>query len=45
MKSILVKKIKNEYGIKKINGKKLELYNFYELSGFYKKLKNGETLK
>ena len=32
MKSILVKKIKNEYGMKKINGKKLELYNFYELS-------------
>lgn len=45
MKSILVKKIKNEYGMKKINGKKLELHNFYELSGFYKKLKNGEILK
>ena len=39
------KALKNEYGMKKINGKKLELYNFYELSGFYKKLKNGETLK
>ena len=35
MKSLIVKKIREEFGVKKISGKKLELYNFYELVGFY----------
>ena len=35
MKSIIVKKIREEFGVKKISGKKLELYNIYELVGFY----------
>ncbi len=45
MKGNLVKTIKNEFGLRKVNGKKLELYNFYELCGFYKKLRSGGSLK
>lgn len=45
MKGQLVKKIKNEFNIRSINGKKLELYNFYKLCGFYKKLKTGSSIK
>ena len=45
MKGVLVSKIKNEYNIRSINGKKLELYDFYTLCGFYKKLSKGGTIK
>lgn len=45
MKSIMVKKIKNEFGLKKISGKKLEQYNFYALCGFYKALNRGDVIK
>ena len=45
MKSIKVKKIREEFGIKKISGKKIELYNFYELVGFYKRMSRGEEIK
>lgn len=45
MKSIMVKKIKEEYGLRTIAGKKLESHNFYDLCGFYKRLKAGEDLK
>lgn len=45
MKGQLVKKIKNEYNVRSINGKKLELYDFYTLCGFYKKLSEGGTIK
>lgn len=45
MKSILVKKIKEEFGLKKIGGEKLERINFYALAGYYKKLKQGEVIK
>lgn len=45
MKGQLVKKIKNEYGVRSINGRKLELYGFYTLCGFYKKLKAGQEVK
>ena len=45
MKSIMVKKIREEYGVNKIQGRKLELHNFYDLCGFYKKLKAGEPVK
>lgn len=45
MKSLIVKKIREEFGVKKISGKKLELYNFYELVGFYKRMNKGEVLK
>lgn len=45
MKSIMVNKIRDEFGIRNIGGKKLELYKFYTLCGFYKKLKAGEPVK
>ena len=45
MKSIMVNKIRDEFGIRNIDGKKLELYKFYTLCGFYKKLKAGEPVK
>lgn len=44
MKSIVVKQLK-EMNVRKINGKKIELYTFYELIGFLKAVKNGEELK
>ena len=31
--------------MRKVGGKKLELMNFYELSGILKRLKNGESSK
>ena len=45
MKSIIVNKFKNELDIKAISGKKIELYNFYELCGMYKRIKAGEEIK
>ena len=45
MKSIISNKIKKEFGLKKIEGKKVELYNFYELVGYYKRLTAGEVIK
>lgn len=45
MKGALVKNIKRDFNIRSINGKKLELYDFYTLCGFYKKLKNGSSVK
>ena len=45
MKSILVKKLKEEYGIRKVEGKKLESYKWYRLAEFIDKLKRGEEVK
>ena len=45
MKSMIVKKIREEFGLRKISGKKIEMYNFYELCGLYKRLKQGEEIK
>ena len=45
MKSIMVNKFKNELDIRVISGKKVELYNFYKLCGFYKRIKAGEDIK
>lgn len=45
MKGQLVNKIKSEFGLRKISGKKLELYDFYSLCGMYKRLKAGEEIK
>lgn len=45
MKSLLIKHMKEKYGIKKISGKKLEMYSFYDLCGFCKRIENGETFK
>lgn len=45
MKSMIVKKIREEFGLRKISGKKLEMYNFYELCGLYKRLKQGEEIR
>lgn len=40
MKSILVQKINEEFGVKSYMGKSIKLYNFYILCSLYKKLKN-----
>ena len=45
MKSIMVNKFKNELDIRVISGKKVELYSFYDLCGFYKRIKEGEEIK
>lgn len=45
MKQEIIKKIFNEFGLRQINGKKLGLYRFEELIGFYTRLKNGEEVK
>ena len=45
MKSIMVNKFKNELDIRVISGKKVELHNFYDLCGFYKRIKAGEDIK
>ena len=45
MKRIIVDKIKSEFKIRKIEGKKLEAYDFYTLCGLYKRLKSGEGTK
>ena len=34
-----------KYRVNKIQGKKLELHNFYNLCAFYKRLKAGEDVK
>ena len=44
MKSKLIKEFK-EMGIRKLGGKKLELYNFYELVGMYTLVKKGVEIK
>ena len=44
MKSLAVKELLN-MGIRKIGGRKVELYSFYELCGFLKRIKQGEELK
>lgn len=45
MKSMLIKQMREEFGITKIEGKKLEMYSFYTLCGFCKRMRNGETFK
>lgn len=45
MKSILIKRIKDEFGVSSIAGRKLELYNFYVLIGFATRMRNGEEIK
>lgn len=44
MKSILVNYFKG-LGMRKIEGKKVELYSFYQLVGFKKRMDKGEVLK
>mgnify|MGYP004645849461 CR=1 FL=1 len=44
MKSKLVKEFK-EMGIRKIGGRKLELYSFYQLVGYYTRITKGELIK
>ena len=44
MKSKLIKEFK-EMGIRRLGGKKLELYNFYELVGMYTLVKKGVEIK
>ena len=45
MKSIVVKKIKEEYGLNYIGGQKIERIDFYTLCGYLKVLKQGGTVK
>ena len=44
MKSMLVKELK-EMGYRKLGGKKLESYSFYQLVGMYTRIKKGEVIK
>lgn len=44
MKSILVRYFKG-LGMRKIEGKKVELYSFYQLVGFKKRMDRGEEIK
>lgn len=44
MKSMLVKELK-EMGYRKLGGKKLESYSFYQLVGMYTIIKKGGTIK
>ena len=43
MKGLVVKKLK-EMGLRKIEGRKVELYSLYDLCGFLKRLNKGEKL-
>ena len=45
MKSIVVKKIKEEYGLNYIGGQKIERIDFYTLCGYLKVLKQGGIVK
>lgn len=45
MKSILIKRIKDEFGITSIGGKNLSEYSFYVLIGFVTRMRNGEEIK
>ena len=45
LKSVVVKKIKEEYGLRTIGGQKLERINFYALCGYLKILKQGGSVK
>ena len=45
MKSIAVNMLKNEFGLRKIQGKKVESYSFYTLCGFLKALKQRKEVK
>lgn len=44
MKGKLVKMFK-EMGYRTVNGKKVELYTMYELSGFYTLMQRGELIR
>lgn len=44
MKSMLVRELK-EMGYRRIQGKVVELYNFYELCGFRKAIREGKEIK
>lgn len=44
MKSILVNKIKDEFGIKKYMGKSIKSYDFYKLCSIYKEFKNKSDM-
>lgn len=44
MKSKLIKEFK-EMGIRRLGGKKLELYSFYTLVGMYTLIKKGVEIK
>lgn len=45
MKNILIKRMKDRFGITKIAGKKLSYYSFYELLGYNTLLEKGEDIK
>ena len=45
MKSILIKRIKDEFGITSIAGRNLSEYSFYTLVGFVTRMRNGEEIK
>ena len=45
MKSILIKRMAERFGIKKIAGSTLGCYSFYKLLGYNTSLERGEVIK
>jgi hypothetical protein len=45
MKGQLVKQLKEQYGIRRILGKKVEHYNFYTLCFYLEMAERGEVIK
>ena len=45
MKSMAMRVLREEFGIRKIQGKHLSAYSFYTLCGFIKAAKRGEEVK
>lgn len=45
MKSLLVKELKNKYGIRRIGGVKIEKIDFYTLCFYLKRAEQGEQIK
>ena len=45
MKSMAMKILREEFGIRKVQGKHLGAYSFYTLCGFIKAARKGEEVK
>jgi hypothetical protein len=45
MKGRIVKELKYKYNVRKINGRKVELYNFYTLCFFLEQAEQGVEFK
>ena len=45
MKSMLMKEFKEKFRVRKIQGKCLSSYSFYQLLGFMTRMEKGEVIK